>query len=157
MKNKKNIYILAPAVLLIWGLLIYKIVSGLNPSIPKIQNNEQIGQFTPKQLEQAETFSINTEYRDPFLGTFEKKKVKTVKRKKTPVVEKPTIPFPSIVYKGIVSPKGKNEKVFLVKINGNQHLFKRNTIFNEVKLLKGNAQEITLQFQKQVQTFQLEN
>ena len=156
MKNKKNIYILLPAVLIVWGILIFKLISGLNPTTPTSQNSQQVGQFTPKQLTQAETFTIQADYRDPFLGTFEKKKQRAVKRNTQPSAKIETTPFPSIEYKGIVSPKGKNEKVFLVRINGTQHLFKRNNKFNDVKLLKGNAQEITLQFQKQVQTFQLE-
>ncbi len=153
MKNKKNIYILAPAVLIIWGLLIYKVVAGLNPSVPEAKQIEQLGQFSPKEFEEAESFTISNDYRDPFLGTFEKKK--RTKRRTKPTVQEPETPFPSVIYKGIISPKGKNEKVFLVQINGNQHLFKKNNIFDSVKLLKGNAKEITLKFEKQTQTFQL--
>ncbi len=153
MKNKKNIYILAPAVVLVWGLLIYKIVAGLNPSVDTTPTSETIVEFKPKSFKQAESFTIAADYRDPFLGTFKKKTKKRSRVKPTP--EKPTTPFPNVVFKGIISPKGKNEKVFLIQVNGNQYLFKQNAVFNEVKLLKGNATEVTMQFEKQVQTFQL--
>ena len=156
MKNKKNIYFLLPAVIIVWGLLVYKIIGGLNSSVQQTQSIESVRHFTPASLEQAETFTIKADYRDPFLGTFEKKKRKVTKHKNTPIEKKPNVPFPAIAYKGIVSPKGKNEKVFLIIVNGQQHLFKRSTVFNEVKLLSGNAHEITLRFQKQKQTFQLE-
>ena len=157
MKNKKNLYFLLPAVLIIWGILIYKIVWGISPKAQNNQLGEQAHKFTPKIIEQSETFSIQTDYRDPFLGTFEKRKKKrTIKAKKIQAVEKEIVPFPSIVYKGIVSPKGKNEKVFLISINGKQYLLKKNKIADDVRLIKGNGKEITLQFQKQIQTFQLE-
>jgi len=156
MKNKKNIYFLLPVVIIVWGLLVYKIIGGLNPSAQQTKTTEAIGQFNPKTIKQTSSFTIKTDYRDPFLGTFEKKKRKIIKRKNTPIVKKESIPFPTIVYKGIVSPKGKNEKVFLIIVNGQQHLFKRSAVFNDVKLLKGNAKEITVLFQKQKQTFQLE-
>ncbi len=155
MKNKKNIYFLLPAVIIVWGLLVYKIIGGLSPSAQQTETIESIEQFNPKTIEQTSSFTIKTDYRDPFLGTFEKKKRKATNRKNTPVVKKPSVPFPTIVYKGIVSPKGKNEKVFLIVVNGQQHLFKRSTVFNKVKLLNGNAQEITVVFQQQKQTFQL--
>ena len=155
MKNKKNIYFLLPAVLLVWGLLVYKIIGGLNPSAQETKSIESIGQFKPKKIEQTTPFTIKADYRDPFLGTFEKKKRKVTKRKNIPTVKKPSIPFPTIVYKGIVSPKSNNEKVFLIIVNGQQHMFKRSSVFNAVKLLSGNAQEITVVFQQQKQTFQL--
>lgn len=156
MKNKKNIYFLLPAVLIIWGILLYKILWGI---APPTQNNpiaEHIGKFTPKVIEQTEKFSIKTDYRDPFLGTFEQKRKKKI-RKHIPLqtVKKEKTPFPTIVYKGIVTPLGKNKKVFLISVNGQQHLFKKNTVYNKVKLLTGNSQHITVQFQKQKQTFQL--
>lgn len=156
MKNKKNIYFLLPAVIIVWSLLVYKIINGLNSSPQQTKTVELIGQFKPKMIDQASSFTINTDYRDPFLGTFEKKKRKVTKRKNSPTIKKASIPFPTVVYKGIVSPKGKNEKVFLIIVNGQQHLFKRSSIFNEVKLLNGNAQKITVLFQKQKQTFPLE-
>jgi len=155
LKNKKNIYFLLPAVIIVWGLLVYKIIGGLNPSAQETKLIESIGQFKPKTITQTSSFTIKANYRDPFLGTFEKKKRKVIKRKNIPTVKKPSVPFPTIVYKGIVSPKGKNEKVFLIIVNGRQHMFKRSTVFNEVKLLNGNAQEITVVFQQQKQTFQL--
>ena len=155
MRNKKNIYFLLPAVIIVWGLLVYNIFNGLSPSSPQTQTIESLRQFKPETIAKADTFTIKVDYRDPFLGTFEKKRRKVTKRNNTPIVKKVSIPFPSIVYKGIVSPKGTNEKVFLISVNGQQHLFKRKMLFNEVKLLNGNAQEITVQFQQQKQTFQL--
>ncbi len=157
MKNKKNLYILLPAVLIIWGLVIYRFFTGINPTT-KIENTvEELGEFKPKKLQEADTFSVDLNYRDPFLGTFPKKKKSAIKRK-SPVKKEvqPETSFPSISYKGLVTPKGKNQKVFLISVNNQQHLYTIGSSFNEVKLLSGNDKEITLQFQKQKQTFQLQ-
>lgn len=157
MKNKKNLYILLPAVLIVWSLVIYRFFKGLNPNTATSNAIEQVAYFKPKKIQESKPFIVNLDYRDPFLGTVQQKK-KRITRHKLPTkkTEATEIPFPSIVYKGIVSPKGKNEKVFLISVNGQQHLFKLKTGFNDVKLLRGNTKEVTLQFKGKKQTFQLE-
>ena len=72
MKNKKNIYILLPAVILIWGLLGYRIFSGLKPS-NTAEEKLTVRAFKPQELKESEPFTISTDYRDPFLGTYKKK------------------------------------------------------------------------------------
>ena len=152
MKNKKNIYILFPAVILIWSILIYKIVAATKPMKAELQ--VETAQFKPLQLQESATFTVNTNYRDPFLGTIsQKKKVKPKKRTVKVAKQKPKVPFPKIIYKGVVSSKGKKSQVFLIAINGQQFFFKRNQTQNEVKLLRGNSKEVVLKFQGQQQTF----
>jgi len=154
MKNKKNIYFLLPLVVIIWGLIAYKIFSGLKPSTfneKVIQTNKQ---FIPKIVKQTETFKIDSNYRDPFLGTIKKKK--TAVRKTGKSVVKKTVVFPIVIYKGIIAPKNRNEKVFIIVVNGKQYLFKRNSVFDNVKLLSGTTHEVVLQFQNNRQTFPLE-
>lgn len=156
MKRKKNIYFLVAAVIIVWGILGYKLMTGFNVTT----NNADVittAQFkASKPDKKSETFSIKNDYRDPFLGLLENKNIGNLKPKKIPQVKKEMIPFPIVVYVGYIAPKDKNEKVFLVAINGQQHIFKINTLINEVKLLSGNSKEITVQFQHQKKSFQLE-
>lgn len=154
MKNKKNIYILLPLVIIIWGLIGFKIFSGLNSASFNEKSSKMDKQFVPKTVDQAKAFTIDPDYRDPFLGTFKKKKA--IVKKTSNAIAKKTVVFPTIVYKGMIAPKSKNKKVFMLAINGKQYLFKRNSVFEGVQLLKGNTQEVVLQYQKQEQTFQLE-
>jgi len=156
MKNKKNIYILLPAVLLVWGLLGYRIFSTVNPSIKKQQTVAASNNFKPQLLQESETFTINADYRDPFLGTVAQKKISKTKKIAKTITKKPKVPFPSIMYKGLVSSKKKNQQVFLISINGQQFFFKKNSTKNEVKLLRGSSKQVVLQFQGQQQTFTLE-
>ncbi len=114
---------------------------------------ESFAEFKPTPLVEQESFSLNLDYRDPFLGTLSQKKTKSKPRKIAP--KKPLIPFPKIQYKGMVS-ADKKGTVFLIKVNGKQHFFKKNAVKDEVKLLRGNSKEVRLKFQKQTQTFLIE-
>ncbi len=155
MKNKKNIYILLTAVLLVWGILGYRIFSTVNPSNKKLQTAIVSNSFKPQQLQESETFIINTDYRDPFLGTFSKKKKVKVKKIIRTTRKTPKTPFPVIIYKGLVSAKGKQQQVFLINIAGQQYFFKKNNTYKEVKLLRGSNKQVVLRFQGQQQAFAL--
>lgn len=155
MKNKKNIYILLPAVLIIWGLLIYKVVRGIKPSSPNVTIPETTQAYNLKSIKEPEPFTIKADYRDPFLGTMEKKKEVKTTKPKAPIVKKEQQPFPTIVYKGVVSPKGNGDEVFMILVNTQQYLFKKNEIHGNVKLIKGDNERVVLRFQNQQQTFLL--
>ena len=103
MKNKKNIYFLLPAVLVVWGLLGYRIFSAVQPkSINTDLNASQLA-FTPHNFKESESFTIKADYRDPFLGTINKVHKKPKKRPKAKTEQEPKKPFPQIHYKGLVS------------------------------------------------------
>ena len=66
MKNKKYIYLLIPLTIVIWGLIIYKIVSykgdGYESFKKEIKNNN-----TQDIIISDDTFSLFLNYPDPFL------------------------------------------------------------------------------------------
>ena len=68
MKNKKLLYVLIPGVLLVWGIIIYKIAgtTSVDNSIG-VHNN----QFIPGSVTEIlnDTFSINPNYRDAKVPT----------------------------------------------------------------------------------------
>ncbi len=156
MKNKKNIYILAAAVLLVWGILGYRIFSTIKPTINTQQTATTTAQFKPSTLQENTQFTINTNYRDPFLGELSKKQAIKSKKAQKSIVKTPKILFPAITYKGLVSGKKNKSQVFLITINGQQYFFKKNTTHNTVKLIRGTTKEVILTFQRQQQTFQIE-
>jgi len=156
MKNKKNIYILVPAVLLVWGILGYRIFSTIKPTINTQQTTAITTQFKATALQENTQFTINTNYRDPFLGKLPKKQVIKSKKAQKTIIKKPKVPFPSITYKGLVSGKKNKSQVFLITINGQQYFFKKNTSHSLVKLIRGTTKEVTLIFQGQQQTFSIE-
>lgn len=153
MKNKKNIYILLPAVLIVWGLVGYRIFSTITPKTTFHQQNTAYT-FALKPLHQQERFSIRANYRDPFLGTINSpQKVKRKTKKAEPPIARN--PFPEIDYKGLVSGSGDSSPVFIIAVNGQQFFFKKNTSFAEVKLVKGNNKEVVLRFKGRQQSFSI--
>lgn len=146
MKNKKNIYVLIPAVTIIWGIIGYKIYGALNPDDEYVNLNNNLVKFEPNPPPKKDTFTVKANYRDPFLGKLQKSVPKKTNKSKTKQV-KPVVQFPQIVYNGMVAPKelGK-QALFLLTINNKQQLLSIGKDVEGVKLLKGNSNEITISF-----------
>ncbi len=153
MKNKKNIYFLIPTVLLIWGIIGYKIVKSINPSQPNATTRVAIADFKPKELVVSKPYTINANYRDPFLGS-----IATNKKKVKRVVQKKSIVFPSVQYVGFIAPIGKKKSpVFILKIYGQQELLKKRETAQELQLVSGNQKEIVLKYKGVKKTFSIQN
>lgn len=156
MKQKKNTYLLILLVLIIWGIIGYKIYSTMY-SIEDIQltSNNSL-KFTPKLSQNVDSFVLNLNYRDPFFKTkvSKKKKSNNNSKIKIPNIE---IPFPSIVYNGLIVPKEKSRKtIYLVSINNNQHFLSVGTEKDGVVLVKGSNKSITVKFQQHKKEFPIQ-
>ena len=152
MKNKRNTYILLSAVLILWGLIGYRVFASMNPSNGNKNKIVKIEKFQPIKRKNRETYMIHKNYRDPFLGTIEIQKNKTRKFSKQ-IKEK--IVFPNIEYKGIFSSNNKKNTVFLITINGDQEIFKAKEEHKGIKLLKGDKEKIILKYKSAKQIFYL--
>ena len=152
LKGSKNIKILLPVVILIWGFLIYKIVdafSSENASIAKIQK----ANFKPPKGIQKDTFSLVPVETDPFLGmVYAKAKppsqnVNTVRK---PQSEKQ---WPSIGYFGIVADKNSTTSIYIVSINGQQYLLKKGDTLQKLKIIKGSEGNIFIKYGGETKEF----
>lgn len=148
MKNKKNIYILLPVVLLIWGSLIYRFFSFSSPQ--EIEVPVQEFKVKPLVFKQRDTTPINVNYRDPFLGISyapQSQSVNKTKAKAKKVVkEKEPVLWPTIVYKGIVSDTKDKIKVFMLIINGKTCLMKKGNTEEEVFLKQGDRNAVYVKY-----------
>ena len=131
LKNKAKTYVLLVLVIGVWGTVAYKIVAALNPDLPELPQQELSLNTDFKMSIQRDTFSIQRVNRDPFLGTLEKPK-KTVKKKRKATT--PQVQWMPIAYNGMIS-KGGSNKIFLISINGQQHLLKQGQIREGVKVV----------------------
>lgn len=152
MKSKRNIYVLLSAVIVLWGFIAYRIFASINPSKSTNKVLAKIEKFLPKKTIAKETYIIQANYRDPFLGTMVKSIKKTIS---IPKQKKEKVVFPTIEYKGVFSSSLKKNTVYLIIINGKQEMFKIKEVHQEVKLLQGNKEKITVKYQKEKQTFYL--
>jgi len=153
MKNKKLLYILIPCTLLLWGMIIYKIFS---VTTGDDTDSFKSAKFIPGIINKtvSDTFSIYPSYRDPFLGTVNKKTGLTnhtnVPKKITaPVLIKPTIPFPQITYGGLIKNTQSNKQLVMVLINGQSNIMKIGDVVNEVELTKIFRDSIEVRFLKE--------
>lgn len=147
MKNKRNTYLLLTLVLIVWGMIGYRIFSSLGAGNESVVQKNIAVSFRPKPIKEQDTFSIHTFTRDPFLGTFKAKPVITKKSK--PLVVKKEILWPTISYSGFMGDAASNQNIFFVSINNTQYLMKPNDLMQEITLIKGTSKEITVRFQKQ--------
>ena len=138
MKNKKLTYVLISGVIVIWGLIIYRIFSGLEPEkeLPTI-NPETMVQNEPA-TKISDSFGITVDYSDPFLDrkilSFRSSSSTPVSRRsvRTQPVRRPPAPpktesqperlkWPEVIYSGVIE-NDKGTIVALMAINNQDFL-----------------------------------
>jgi len=140
------------SVLIVWGIIGYRIFSAINPSTEETREQEFSVNFNPKAITELDTFSVKTVNRDPFLGTLQRNRPQ---RKSTGIV-KTDFKWPVITYQGLVKDKNSHSgQIFVINVNGNQSLLKRGKTFSEVTLIKGNKKELTVKYKGKLKTISL--
>lgn len=149
MKTKKKTYILLIVVVGIWSLIGYRIVTSLNPDLPEAPKQDLALKLDFKTKVKVDTFSIKNADRDPFLGTIYKKKTEHLPSKK--IIKH--INWLPITYHGMISNKKKS--LYIISINGHQHLLKKGQIKDSIKVLYGSSKSVTLGYKDDKKTFKL--
>lgn len=139
-KNVKT-YTLLGLVLLIWGIIGFKVVGALSPK-PLPEDAPVSMTKLPMLKKERDTFSIMANYRDPFLGTMPPIKKEAVKKS----IPKTKVPKKNIVYSGLVSKSGSGSTLYFVTIDGQQFLMSRNEVVNDVRLLNGDQETIKVSY-----------
>lgn len=143
-------YILIPATFVVWGLIIYRIIHGMNS-----ENDTPVSyaiSAVAKTEIVADTFSINPVYRDPFLG-------KRVERRTEPETPKPkavvqpavvqAIQWPAVVYGGMIKNQKLNKEMIMVQIDGQEYIMKKGETINGVTLKTAFKDSIEVNFSKE--------
>lgn len=156
-KKQHNTTVLLIAVIAIWSVLIYKVVTSLS-------SNEAVSTIEPmptafnknKPIEKRTEFELYIPERDPFLGIVINPPKKSTTAKPNPRLQKKsTINLDSlwneISYKGMLSNKGK--ELFLFTYNGNEIILKHNASYRDVKLIEATSETVTLQHKSQKKQF----
>jgi len=152
MKNKRNTYFLLVLVLVVWGMIGYRIFSSLGTDKNAELSKNIAVNFNPTAIKKQDTFTISSYDRDPFLGTFKRKKI-PVKRKSISV--KKEIQWPTIRYSGLIDNTNTDKQIYFVFVNNVQYLMKLKDEMEGVKLLKATNDEITVRFNKQTKKIAL--
>lgn len=162
MKNKKSIYFLLPVVLLIWAIVIYQFFSFTAPD-DSLYNTSTEFKIKPLKIKEPVRFSINVDYRDPFLGKMYSapettnsnyKKATDISKKKQPKTEE-TLIWPSIHYKGTISDSKQKNILFIMVIDGHNYYMKKGDTENGVFLKDGDKESVYVKYKGNLNLFML--
>lgn len=151
LKGKGSLYILFPLVVIIWGIIIYKIVKVFEDKpvtfrVTQMSEEERVTEIS------KDTFSLLPQEQDPFLGhTY--KKPENSKPSKAANSATGKVEWPEIVYLGLVSDTGKASTIHVVQINGKQFLLEKGNTADGVKLLLTGSNNVTFLFRGSRKTF----
>lgn len=156
MKNKKLLYVLIPLVLLVWGLIIYRIFNVVNGADSNEMHKTAFIGNTDNE-NSIDTFSIHPNYRDPFISKGVKKIIlsdnEVANVAVTPkVIVKTTTSstiWPNLLYSGLIKNQKSNKALALVQINGQANIMKIGDIVGEIELTKIFHDSIEVKFQKE--------
>ncbi|NAY93515.1 hypothetical protein GTQ34_16530 [Muricauda sp. JGD-17] len=151
-KNVKT-YVLLGVVLLIWGIIGFKLLGAFSPETEP-SSKVRVSEYKPAKTVERDTFSLIADYRDPFLGTLPqvKSKDQSLKKKKKPIVQ-----FPRIFFTGLVSGGQAKENIFFVTIDNRQYLMRKGDIKEGITLVKGSPNSIRVHYQGLHRTIPLQN
>lgn len=140
-KNRTNILLIG-IVIAIWGIVIYRIISGMKNVDSPINEIVSTGfGFENKNTTTKDTFSLHKNTRDPFLGKNPVVLLKSNQNKNNaikPNIQKPVteIPKPDIKYLGMIKNNSNEKQMALVRINGQQKRMNPGEEIENMKLLK---------------------
>lgn len=154
MKNKKLTYFLIAAVLALWGIIIFRVVSALTA-----QDDDNSMPVTTTVKEAYNDFALPKDtaklllnYRDPF-GLVKEKDTVSVKhdrpvmRQISSIVAKPAVNWSFITYSGYIRNPSTKKLIALVNINGQSTTLTEGEIKNEVKLIKNLRDSIKISYE----------
>jgi hypothetical protein len=152
MKNKKLTYFLGFAVLVVWGLIIYRIIGTVDngddtaATAPVLTKKEPFNDYAvPK-----DTTRLLLNYRDPFGLVPFKDTVKAVSHKRTArniiIAAVPAMNWGFIKYSGYIRNPGSKQLIALVQINGKSADMREGDVVDKVKLLKNMQDSVKVLF-----------
>lgn len=159
MKNKKLVYILLPLALIVWGLVIYRIITFTNQDEDlSFQNSFQQVKLVDSTL--VDTFTITANYKDPFKRTLAVSSNKKNEKQNQKVNKRGTqrnrsvrrIRWPDIQYGGIIENNQQNEIIAIIKIDEKSYLLKKGDENQDVKVLEIYNDSIRLEYKEEKKT-----
>lgn len=164
MNQKPVKYILIGGVVVVWGLIIYRVVDGLNPddNVPAIKTSNTIA---PATILTTDSFTLIADYSDPFIPGSDTVNTAAALTEKAvaapppppPVVNKPpedTYKEGTIQYLGMISNPARKLKLGSITINGKEMLVKEKEKVEGYEVEKISAETVVVRYKKKRITIQ---
>lgn len=158
MEQKNTKYLLALALLSIWGLLGFRIYNKMKPE--QLHFTNEVDVLAEKPVVKKDTFQLLVNYKDPFLSEKLEAKIAQPIRKAAPKRIAKTIAskkkvaqkFPKIIYKGNLKLKS-GRKAVLVNIDGKTQNWGWGETISKMTLNQIYEDSIRISFNGTQQTF----
>lgn len=152
-------YILLPLVLGLWGYIGWKIVDGLQGDEATSYNVPAVSLLNDT-LAVPETYTLQANYRDPFLGksvtSFSGSGGSAMPKKNTSpkkTITQPAITnWPVIVYGGMIQKK-QGQPLALLQVNGQDYLLKTGEKAADISVISIHRDSVVLNWNKQKRGF----
>lgn len=153
--NKKRInVVLIPAVILLWGFIVYRIFTYTN--LPEIENSfSSFQNISSDTNNNSDTISISADYRDPFMPAKQLSaynKGNTAKIKPVGKAVKQTPEWPLIEYRGMIQKTSKSENFALIKIGGISYVAGKQETVSSIQIVEIFPDSVRLINQKEKKT-----
>ncbi|SDQ01677.1 hypothetical protein SAMN05428975_5928 [Mucilaginibacter sp. OK268] len=154
MKNKKIVYLLILLVVIVWGMVIYRIYAAVSDnSEPVIAPVTKIKEPYDDYGIAKDTSRLQAKYRDPF-GLAPTKDTAAVSPSKSihrsiPLTVSPGINWAAISYMGYIQNPGSKKIIAIMHINGKEVMMTEGENNEQVKLLKNLRDSIKISYHGQ--------
>lgn len=157
MKNKKLLYVLIPSVIILWGVIIYKVLSGAayeDTIMTDVTSGNSIA------ISAADTFfTIKADYADPFLkkyvprNTSSNTELSGETRRPVPAAPPPRpVNWPEITYAGKIENNSSKTGTYLISVNRQNYLMGINNEAAGITLAKAWDDSVVVSMLGQVKT-----
>jgi len=152
MKNKKVTYLLGVLVLVVWGVIIYRVFQSAGPGEDDLQpaNHPMVKEPYNDYTMAKDTGHLQLNYKDPFLTQKQKDTlehpVKKSAEKAVPIKPLPAMNWNFIKYSGYIHNPGSKNLVALLTINGKSVMMSEGETTEQVKLVKNLKDSIQIAF-----------
>lgn len=142
MKNKTTVYLLLPIVIVVWGVIIFRVFSFKEANV-----EVELARKSDTVVIEEEACNVNLElllnYKDPFFNIINSKKksnyasgiTKDIIRNGKSVKQENKISMPFIKYNGMLINESKNKRVGLFEIQNKDLVLSEGESFNNVVIL----------------------
>ena len=157
MKQKKTTYLLGVAVLIIWGIIVFRVINASEDgavfiSSTKSTSNPALNDYAVK----IDTAKLELNYRDPFKTS----QLPDTLRNNAPIrptitmalKKKVEIDWSFIRYSGYVANLGQRKVFSLIIVRGKSFMLAEGERFEDIKLIKNMRDSIKISFNHQTKT-----
>ncbi|MBA7543585.1 hypothetical protein ES705_35916 [subsurface metagenome] len=155
MKNRKLLYILIPASVIIWGAIAINIINNLRRSTDyKQENYLPFSESSSDSVEEG--YTLIADYPDPFRPQYtsspvsiaqknEKTQVRNTRTDRRNPIQRRRIVWPNIEYLGVII--NEDQRVALLKIDNSNTIMQAGDVSRQIKLKKMYNDSVQLIYQ----------